>query len=232
MIYLYSGTPGSGKSLHVASVIKSWIHKWKAPVVGNFEFNGLACKPRGYGSYLKCDNDNLTPEFCFNFSDQYRKERGWDRVPEEEILLVIDECQILFNARSWNEDGRTDWIRFFTQHRKLGYRIILIAQFDQMIDRQIRSLIEYEFLHRKVKNIGKGGWILNFLSGGGLHVCVKIYKPLNEKVGSEFTKADKKLFALYDSYVIFDESPDLGAQQAFMPAEHLEPETHQKQILQ
>lgn len=228
MINLYTGTPGSGKSLHLAKVIRTWIHNYKSPVIGNFQFNAAACSPKGFGSYLYVDNSKLTPYLCEFFSEEYKKVRGWKRVPEEHILLCIDECQLLFNARTWNDENRADWIRFFTQHRKLGFRVVLIAQFDMMIDKQIRSLIEYEYLHRKVKNIGKAGAFLNFIAGGGLHITLEIYKPLNQKVSSSFTKADKKLFALYDSYTIFDESPDPGAQQALLPAEHLEPETHQK----
>ena len=64
--------------------------------------------------------------------------------------------------------------------------LIMIAQFDMMIDKQIRALIEYEWIHRKVGNIGKGGKLLNAVGGGGLHACVKIYKPLNQKVAGEF----------------------------------------------
>lgn len=204
MIELYSGTPGSGKSLHCAEKIKRWLHQWKAPVISNFSFNAKACKPLGYGSLLIVNNSDITPDFLVYFSETYRKLRGWQSVPEEHILLVIDEAQILFNAREWQKGNRADWISFFTQHRKLGYRVILIAQFDRMLDRQIRSVIEYEYVHRKVKNIGKGGFALNFLSGGGLHVCVQIYKPLNEKVGSEFFKGNKSLYCLYDSYTRFD----------------------------
>ena len=48
-------------------------------------------------------------------------------------------------------------LNFFVQHRKLGYNMILISQNDRQIDRQIRSLFEYEIKHRKVNNfkIGK-----------------------------------------------------------------------------
>lgn len=204
MIELYSGTPGSGKSLHLAQKIKNWVHLYKAPVIGNFEFNAYACRPRGFGSYLMVDNKDLHPELLIYFSEEYKKVRGWERVPEEHILVVIDECQLLFNAREWNNESRPEWISFFTQHRKLGYRVILVAQFDQMIDKQVRALIEYEYIHRKVKNVGIGGKIFNFFALGNLHVSVKIYKPLNQRVGSDWFKADKKLFTLYDSYTRFE----------------------------
>lgn len=206
MIELYSGTPGSGKSLHVANLIYRWLHFLKAPVIVNFSFNALACKQKGWGSLLYVPNEKITPDFLIAFSEKYRELRKWQSVPEEEILLVIDEAQILFNAREWQKGNRAEWISFFTQHRKLGYKVILIAQFDRMLDRQIRSVIEYEHIHRKVKNIGKGGFMLSLLSGGGLHIDVKVYKPLNEKVGSEFFKGKRSLYALYDSYTRFTES--------------------------
>ena len=134
------------------------------------------------------DNKQITPEFLIFFSEKYRQLRKWHSVPEEHILLVIDEAQLLFNAREWNKGNRASWISFFTQHRKLGYRVIMIAQFDRMLDRQIRSVIEYEHIHRKVKNVGRWGMIFNVVAGGGLHVDVKLYKPLNEKISSEWFK--------------------------------------------
>lgn len=210
MIYLYTGTPGSGKSLHLARVIKDWMCRWKSPVIGNFEFNAEIANQRGHGGYLYIDNWNITPEFLVWFSERYKQERKWKKVPEETILLVLDECQLMFNARNWNEKGRKEWVSFFTQHRKLGYRVILVCQFAEMIDKQIRSLVEYEFIHRKVKNIGVFGMIMNCFAFGGLHIAVKLYYPLNEKVGQEFFKANKYLFSLYDSYSKFGEIAENG----------------------
>lgn len=204
MIELYSGTPGSGKSLHVARVMHDWMTRWKSPVIANFAFKAKACKSRGYGSFLEINNSQLDPYFLEYFSERYKEIRGWKSIPEEHILLVIDEAQLLFNAREWNKQNRAAWISFFTQHRKLGYRVILIAQFDRMLDRQIRSVIEYEHIHRKVKNIGIWGFIFNAVAGGSLHIDVKVYKPLEEKVSSDWFKGDKYLYSLYDSYTRFD----------------------------
>ena len=108
------------------------------------------------------------------------------------------------NAREWNVKGRSEWLGFFTNHRKYGYDILLIAQFDRMIDRQIRSLIEYECIHRKVSNFGKAGFILSAFALGKLFVCVRVWYPIKEKVGSEYFKANKKYYSLYDTFNTFD----------------------------
>lgn len=207
MIEMYTGTPGSGKSLHCAQTIKKWLNIYGDPVICNFEFRADMCRMRKGGIYLKVDNDYLCPEFLIWFSEYYKNARKLDRVPEEKILLVIDECQLLFNCREWNVKGRKDWMSFFSQHRKLGYRVILICQFSEMIDKQIRALVEYEYLHRKVKNIGIYGKVMDFVTFGNLHVAVKYFVPIKQRVGSTFFKSDKNIYLLYDSYTRFT---DLG----------------------
>lgn len=184
MISLYSGTPGSGKSLHLASRLLNWMRYKDAPIIGNFLCDfGCIRNPRG--SYLYIDNSDLTVERLVNFSRNYAQYIG-HKPKEGEILLVVDECQIMFNSRDWGQKDRADWCSFFTQHRKLGYEIVLVAQFDRMLDRQIRSLIEYEWIHRKVSNFGIQGKIMSLLFGGKLFVAVKVWYPMKEKVGSEF----------------------------------------------
>lgn len=200
MICLYTGTPGSGKSLHCISDIIRWIKILKSPVIGNFIFDFSKVNIKGYGAYLYVDNNMLTPDLLIRFSDRYRDKRKWKRIPEEHILLIIDECQLLYNCRNWNDKNRKEWVSFFSQHRKLGYKIILICQFAEMIDKQIRSLVEYEYVHRKVKNIGMAGRIINFFSLGNLHIAIKYYSPIREVVGREFFKGKKSYYELYDSY--------------------------------
>lgn len=200
MIYLYTGTPGSGKSLHMVREMQKWMSLYRSPVIGNFSFNTDIARQKGTGGYLLLENDLITPDFLIWFSEKYRQTKKWEKVPEETILLVLDECQLIFNAREWNQKNRKSWVSFFTQHRKLGYRVILVCQFAEMIDKQIRALVEYEYIHRKLKNIGVFGFMLNMLAFGGLHIAVKRYAPLKEKVGQEFFKSNKYLFALYDSY--------------------------------
>lgn len=197
MISLYSGTPGSGKSLHLAKDIRDRAIFGK-PTIANF--------PVYLGKYKRANftykpNDELNPAWLIDYSRNYFRSHKYK---EDAILLCIDECQLLFNAREWQQNGRNEWLSFFTQHRKYGYNIVLIAQFDRMIDRQIRSLIEYEFIHRKASNYGIGGMIFSLVSGGKLFVSVQMWYPLKARIGAEFFHARKRYYSIYDSYVTFD----------------------------
>lgn len=205
MIYLYSGTPGSGKSLHLAERLYFRIKHQNIVAIGNFDLNIENIKGNRRGRYISINNNRLTPHRLIKFSLDYRNHylKG-KQMPEGKFLLVIDECQIMFNSREWQMSGRSDWLSFFTQHRKLGYDIVLISQFDRMIDRQIRSLIEYEYIHRKVNNYGMVGKILGLLCGGSLFVTVKMWYPMKQRVGSDFFIGRKKYFGMYDSYKLFD----------------------------
>lgn len=200
-IYLFTGTPGSGKSLHQAMNIH-WALKLGKPVVANFEINDAAYAP---GLFTFCDNSQMTPEFLESFAVDYftgndavRKDR------EGSIKLYLDECQLLFNARDWNARDRLRWVRFFSQHRKLGYDIYMVAQFDTMIDKQIRSLVEYEVKHRKFNNFGKFGQLLNaVLAGRALCVGVTYWYGMKERLGSEFFLGRKRYYELYDTLKLF-----------------------------
>ena len=200
MILFYSGTPGSGKSLHTAEVLYWWIKAGK-PAIGNININLDMIPTKKEKRYTYKRNDQLTPDFLISYAKDFSKGRS---VKEDSLLLVIDECQLMFNARDWNAKGRAAWLEFFTLHRHLGYRIILIAQFDRMIDRQVRSLIEYEYIHRKVSNFGWKGKILSLLAFGNLFVSVKIWYPMKEKTSSEWYRAKKMYYGLYDTFAMFD----------------------------
>lgn len=199
MIYLYSGTPGSGKSLHAARVIYYSLLR-RRPVICNFDVSREHVK--NYDLFFYVENSQLTPDYLMKYAVDYFGNRP---VREGSIILFIDECQMMFNARSWDAQGRESWNKFFQVHRHYGYDIILIAQFDRMIDRQIRSLIEYEIVHRKVSNFGlKGKLLCGLLLAPKLFSFVKIWYPMKEKVSSELFRSKKKYYRLYDTYADFN----------------------------
>ena len=178
-----------------------WIRAGR-PCICNFALATDKIKHSRTQDFHFVREDKLTPAYLIKFAQEHIKKTG--KVKEGSILLVIDECQRIFNARDWGQKGRQDWLSFFTLHRHLGYDIILIAQFDRMLDRQIRALIEYEYIHRKVSNFGWKGKLLSCLAFGNLFVTVKVWYPMKEKVGSEWFRAKKRYYGLYDTFATFD----------------------------
>lgn len=202
MIYLYSGTPGSGKSMHVARLISDTLRFKKLPVVANFDVNPGT---KGYELFTYKPNHLLESSFLYDFAADYW---GGKSVREDSILLVVDEAQLVFNSRSWSQGQRMDWVEFFSQHRHFGYKVVLIAQFDRMIDRQIRALIEIEVKHRRLDNFGWKGKLLSLPFGGRLFACISYYYGLNERVGVEWCLPHRRYFRLYDSYNRFEQVPE------------------------
>ena len=202
MIVLYSGTPGSGKSLDTARTIYNWCRRG-APIICNFPLNADNIHVKRKKDIHFIPNGELDPDELVSFSRTYFADRP---CKEDSILLVIDEAQLLFNARDWSVKGRERWNWFFTMHRHFGFFIILCAQFDRMLDRQVRGLIEYEYVHRKVNNMGWKGIFLSclLLSPTNLFIKVKIWYPMKEKVGSEFFQCRKKYYCIYDTFALLD----------------------------
>ena len=196
MVCLFSGTPRSGKSLDSIRYIIS-RSLWGKPVITNF-----GCKLDKYkkANYTYCPNESLTPGFLIRYAQEF-----WGNQPvrENDILLVIDEAQLLFPAIGTKMKNRMEWLRFFTLHGKLGYHIILITQNDRMIDRQIRGVIEYEYIHRKLNNFGARGLLLRLVTLGKQYVVVQRWYPIKETISKEFFSGSKKLYSIYDSYVLF-----------------------------
>lgn len=208
MIELYTGTPGSGKSLHCADVIYNRIMRGKT-VIANFDINmSVFPKARRLGTYICKDNWDLTPQWLMQYAVDQAKRSKNGHIKEGQFLLIIDECQIMFNSRDWQAKNRMEWCVFFTQHRKYGFNIILITQYDRMIDRQIRALVEYHVIHRKINNCGLFGTIVGLLCGGKLFVAVSKWYSEKMSLGSQWFRFKRKYARLYDSYRIFSVSAE------------------------
>ena len=212
MIYFYSGRPGSGKSLHCAKMIDTYHRKGKN-VICNFEVNENFWKHRhckknkllgDYGKIAQLTNEELTIDYLMDFANKYHKRNARGQIIEKQTLLIIDECQTMFNSRSWNQKGRSQWVIFFTQHRKFGYTVILVSQHKDLIDKQIRHIFQHDYEHRNVKNFKLFGWFLALLCGGNLFFIPVKSMDTGKKDHTEIMFASKKYYKLYDSYKIFD----------------------------
>lgn len=197
-IWMYTGTPGSGKSYHAARDIVTRLKKGGG-LIANFPVNESAVrKCKTHVEYW--DNSELTADRLV----QYALERHVIG-KENQCLVVIDECQIIFNCRDFGRKDRNLWVQFFSQHRKLGFNIILITQSDRMIDKQIRSLVETEVKHRKLNNYGFGGMLFS-LSMTAWFIAIDYWYGGNKlKLGSTIFPYRKRFEKVYDSYRMFSD---------------------------
>lgn len=209
MILLYSGTPGSGKSYHATRDIYDALVYKKIPVISNFGINTEGMKDYAQRNFNYVENRSLTVDYLVSFAVDYWAGRPFR---EDGILVVVDECQIIWNSRTWQdgasskkygESSRMKWLEFFSQHRKYGYKIILIAQDDCMIDKQFRSLLEYEINHRNCSKYGLFGILLNILLLGRHFLAVRYYYGKKDRLDSSFIRFRRKYTKLYNSYKAF-----------------------------
>lgn len=146
MIELFTGAVGSGKSYHALRRGIAKVNAFRRNlVVANFPIFPRTKREKENWIY----NPEPTVEWLINFSI----EKGF-RGKEGYCLLIIDEAGIFFNSRDWQIKGqeRKEWIKFFSQTRKFGYDVIMVAQDERMIDRQIRSMAEFRVKHVQLRN--------------------------------------------------------------------------------
>lgn len=198
MINLYSGTPGSGKSLYAAYDVISWLKRGKN-VIANFPIDmGYFKHCKHLGQFIYLPNSELTVAALKAFARDNHK-----LGKEGQTLIVIDECAVMFNSRSWDRSDRAEWITFFQQHRKLGYNVVLISQNDRLIDRQIRAFIETEYKHRNIRNYKLFGLLLSIFTGG-MFVRVEYWYGCRLRCSSEVFFLNRRKAKLYDTTMIFE----------------------------
>lgn len=194
MIELYSGTPGSGKSFHAVDRVYNCLRIGRN-VIANFPIQFPARK-RQRGAFLYLSNQEMTVSGFIRFAKEHHKP-----YKEHQTLIVIDEAGIKFNARNWQDKDRLKWLEFFSQHRKFGYDIILISQADIMLDKQIRTFIEINHIHRKMSNNGFFGLLMSPL----ISFCdVKRWYGIDMSLGCDFIRYSRRISDIYDSYALFD----------------------------
>lgn len=165
-----------------------------------FEFYTRYNEPR----WIFKDNSELTVKFLVEKS----YEMGWYG-NESSAVLIFDEASIPFNSREWqgkkNGEGRMDWIKFLSQSRKFGYDVIFITQDGRMLDRQIRSLCEFEVVHRKLNGHGLFVFMPKFFT---VFAGIKYWNGMRFTKGQLMLTVYKKSVAdRYDTTALFDYSP-------------------------
>lgn len=183
-LYVYSGVPGSGKTYHAVRDMRFN----RAPVITNVNVAGLP-----HVAVLPLDQ--ITPKLLMAYSTHYFREHKYK---ENTLLLVIDEAQLLFNSRSWNDANRMDWLAFLSQHRKYGYRCVFISQDIKMIDKQFRCLCEFDCRHTAASSISL---LTRAFSLFGIRfTCAKYYNfDSDTLIFRDMYKIGKRTFRYYNT---------------------------------
>jgi len=201
MITLYSGTPGSGKSLHASRKISEQLLR-KRDVIANFPINEDIVTRKGkkqIGRFTYLNNKELTVAYLKDYAVKYHRV-----AVEGQTIIVIDEAGTLFNSREASAKERKDWLEFFAIHRHYGFDMILISQHSMQLDRQIRYKIEYDVKHKKANNFKTMGLILTLLQVKTF-VAVTYWFNEKERIGAEVFRFRKRDARLYQSMMLFDE---------------------------
>lgn len=226
MISFYTGTPGSGKSYHLSQRCRDILLHHKSNIIANFDINLDNCALtilgwwkkritditrgrvnfRNYnrkqikGHFEYWTNPEITPEHLLDFARAHHKRRK-----EGQTLVIIDEAGIIFNCRQFSSKDRQNWCDFFAKHRHYGFDFILATQFDRQVDKQIRMCVEYEIVHRKLKNYQFLGWLMSTLAGGNIFIAKQYWYASRDKLSlhTDFMRYSPRISALYDTYAEF-----------------------------
>lgn len=221
MMELWTGTPGSGKSLHLAHDVRENL-RFNKRVISTCNINTGMC----FMNHLQ--------QFLFNVSKGKIDLHGYDKreknfyyLPLEEChpkvfyefaarfhvfgkehqtIIYLDECVALFsptvignNLKLWNE-----WDEFFRIHRHIGYDIVLIPQDKGLISRKVLKYAETEIKHYNKKHHGTLGFFLSLFLGGLF--CYKTYWRGDKRIPIDQHFFTYKPFygQMYNSYSYFN----------------------------
>lgn len=129
-------------------------------------------------------------------------------------LLILDDCHHFFNSRTFL--ANKDYVTFFANARKYGWRTLLITHSIENIDKQIRSYVEIESRFRNLKKVRIP--LLGLpLSPIPAFAIVRRYAGLGPGSGSIHSRDlyffDKRAARLYDTLERFGEGDTLEAYQ-------------------
>lgn len=209
MIICFSGVPGAGKSYDTVKKILDNLRLGRTIYTNVDGLDDPVCREHiklytGLDDYqLNTQLIFLTPDKIVRFWESEKVNAGTEFESERLIcekgsLIVIDEVHKWFNCRDWQTEKNRKFADWASTHRHSGYDVLLVTQDLEKVDKQIRSLVEWTYVYRKINFLGsfvKNSYICYAYSGDDTSG-----KPLAN--AKRFY--DKRVFACYQSHTTKD----------------------------
>ncbi len=144
-------------------------------------------------------------------------------------LVVVDELLTSFNSRSWSDKDRLACVSWMVQSRKLGWRLWLLAQDVDAVDKQLRETLLQEIWHcRSGKNFFSSP-ILGALFRVFTKPLMKVIAPHGFHILTIYTgkRKDKVHIAGREFYKLYNLHPMYKTSQQFLPDNMLNTRTGQ-----
>ncbi|WP_283149405.1 zonular occludens toxin domain-containing protein [Silvimonas soli] len=135
-IYVVTGTLGSGKSLMTVKQLAEYAREGRR-IAGNFDIDlcHLTGNKRSKATYSRVPDLPTAADLDVigNGNTSYDESKNG--------ALILDELAVWMNARSFNDPGRKELIRWFVHARKKGWDVFFLVQHVGMLDNQIREAL-------------------------------------------------------------------------------------------
>jgi zona occludens toxin len=218
MIIAVQGTPGSGKSAIMVADMADFLlsggvvamnfslsEQWLDLIcAASFKYRSGAVDREAFrrSIYDRCFKIG-THETIMELGPKLRGLYRGKKMREGVGRLYLDEGQLIFNSRNFREN--MGFIEFFTQHRKIGWDVYIITHTLDMIDKQIRGLVELESRLRNLQKVKLLGLIP--LAWKPTFVTITRYAGISAGAGEIYSRRvyflDPQFKDLYDTCEVF-----------------------------
>jgi zona occludens toxin (predicted ATPase) len=150
MIISFVGTPGSGKSYDAVRKIYDNLRMGRR-VYTNIE--GMDGQEQQEILKMSLGLGDYDFKKLFHWVSDKEIENFWEYV-KDGSLIVIDEVHKRFNCRDWQTQKNLNFANWCSRHRHHGFDLVLVTQDIDKVEKQVRSLIEWSYVYRKVNFLG------------------------------------------------------------------------------
>ncbi len=201
MIRIVTGKLGAGKTLYSTMLICDVLSKGRV-VFTNIDIQWDDMKKLAYRlNRVRLDDKQLIRHDCGQFPDWHEHVPFGTEAGFVEVFL--DEIHLFFNARDWQKTGiqHKTLLSFLTQSRKARVNITFITQEITNVEKQFRSMAEWE-----EKIVPSSHMPLGIIKSFPFKFFFVVYRDAENgnTVNKSWRLYDKRFFKAYKSFQFLD----------------------------